>query len=55
MRISKAAILSFPYRWKSAGDEHAGIDKTTIAKWTLHIRPETVMRAGGRIIYFFKF
>ena len=35
MRVSHAAILSFPYLWKTSSDElHAGITKEIIDNWT---------------------
>lgn len=58
MRVSRSAILSFPYRWNRPGDIHHGIDKTVIARWTLHHPPEEIMEVGRRyprIIYRFRF
>jgi hypothetical protein len=69
MRISKAAILSFPYLWDCPKDnanypEHHQIDEELIADWTLNIKPEQVVRIvrtgdrvskGPRIIYYWKF
>jgi len=61
MRISKKAILSFPYLW---GDEigwmkkeniHYMIDKDKIAEWTLGIKPVWVKEVARRLIYFFDF
>jgi len=69
MRISKMAILSFPYNWNCPKDnanypEHHMIDKELIGDWTLNIEPikfleipstsEKVSR-GPRLIYLWKF
>jgi len=55
MRISRSAILSFPYMWNCPKDVHHMIDDKKIAEWTLNIRPKSVTRGGCRMIYFFKF
>jgi hypothetical protein len=69
MRISKMAILSFPYLWeggeaKPSHRAHRGIDKELITDWTLHLSPENVIEIprtgsefskGPRLIYFWKF
>lgn len=55
MRVSKAAILSFPYKWDIPGDCHHGIDDEKIAEWTLHVEPEEKITVADRIIYFFRF
>jgi hypothetical protein len=55
MRISKEAILSFPYMWNRPGNIHHGIDYDTISKWTLNVKPHSVEHVGNRVIYHFKF
>ena len=55
MRISKMAILSFPYKWNWPGNCHHNIDENVIADWTLHIQPEQIIKVENRIIYFFRF
>jgi len=55
MRIAKAAVLSFPYKWHRPGNVHHDIDETTIAEWTLHVPPEQILGTRKRIIYFFRF
>lgn len=58
MRVSRGAVLSFPYLWNKPGDIHHGIDKAIIARWTLHHPPEETMEVGSRnprIIYRFRF
>lgn len=55
MRISRRAILSFPYKWNCPGDIHHNIDERRIAEWTLHVKPEEIRRTGKRIIYLFNF
>src|SRR4030042_4862179 len=42
MRISKSAILSFPYKWTSGDMRQRKIDEKVIAKWTCDVKPETV-------------
>lgn len=69
MRISKMAILSFPYMWDCPKDnanypEHHMIDEKIISEWTLNIQPIKIIKIprtgekvskGPRIIYFWKF
>ena len=55
MRISKMAILSFPFKWYCPGDCHHNITREKIIEWTLGIRPVKIKGVGTRIIYFFKF
>jgi hypothetical protein len=39
MRVSRNAILSFPYKWKCPGNVHDNIDEVKISEWTNHIEP----------------
>lgn len=69
MRISKMAILSFPYIWDCPKDSrnypaHHMIDEELISDWTLNVKPEKIIKIprtgsevskGPRIIYFWKF
>jgi hypothetical protein len=69
MRISKMAILSFPYHWEGGEEKpshraHRFIDRGIIEDWTLNIKPEKVIEIsrtgpefdkGPRIICFWKF
>jgi len=60
MRISKNAILSFPYKWNSPNDlNHHNIDDEIIRKWTNNIMPKKILLVNHtnrrRIIYVFKF
>ncbi len=69
VRISKMAVLSFPYMWICPEDdpnypEHHMIDESIIAEWTLHIPPVKTVKIprtgdrvskGPRIIYFWSF
>lgn len=69
IRISKAAILSFPYLWDCPKDnanypEHHDIDEELIADWTLNLEPKEMVRIartgskvskGPRIIYYWEF
>jgi hypothetical protein len=69
MRISKMAVLSFPYDWEGGEEKpshraHRSIDRELIEDWTLHIKPEKIIEIartgaefnrGPRIIYFWKF
>lgn len=55
MRISKAAILSFPYKWTWGDKRHRGIDGKKIEKWTCGVVPEKIKIINHRAIYVFKF
>lgn len=69
MRISKMAILSFPYMWDCPKDnanypEHHMISEEIIREWTLGVEPDKIIKIprtgnkvskGPRIIYFWKF
>jgi hypothetical protein len=69
MRVSKMAVLSFPYNWdggeeKPSHSAHRHIDREIIEDWTLNIKPEKIIEIprtglefdkGPRIIYFWKF
>jgi hypothetical protein len=55
MRISKTAILSFPYRWTHSDKQHNNIDESVIAKWTCNIPPVHVKKIKNRIIYLWRF
>jgi len=55
MRISRAAILSFPYKWPASKGCHANIDDAVIAVWTQDVEPRKVVKVGTRIIYLFEF
>ena len=69
MRVSKMAVLSFPYMWDCPKDnanypEHYMIDEKIIADWTLGVEPQKVIiiprtgekvSKGPRIIYFWRF
>ncbi len=55
MRISRAAIMSFPYKWPAGHGCHSEIDDDVIASWTLHVIPRKVLQVGKRILYLFVF
>lgn len=55
MRISKAAILSFPYMWNHGDKRHRGIDDAKIKAWTCGIEPQSVKIIHHRAIYVWKF
>jgi len=64
MRVSKMAILSFPYKWiarraKDKNKGHADINNEIISQWTLNAEPfkQLVVRPSNhrRKILFFKF
>ena len=69
IRISKMAILSFPYKWEIPKEnanypEHHQIDEELLEDWTFNIKPERIIKVPGtgdkiskgpRIIYFWKF
>jgi hypothetical protein len=66
MRVSKRAILSFPYMWGEhnlCGPDncHYQIDRETIKKWTCGVEPikiidgDNVFNDGVRTVYMFEF
>lgn len=56
MRISKNAILSFPYKWNCPGDIHHGIDEEVIKGWTNGEVPTKIqIVTPPRIVYVFDF
>lgn len=55
MRISKAAILSFPYMWNHGDKRHRGIDDAKIKAWTCGVEPQSVKIIHHRAIYVWKF
>lgn len=55
MRISKHAILSFPYKWKHGDAQHRGIDERKIEKWTCGVKPVKVKLIKDRIVYVWRF
>lgn len=58
MRISKSAILSFPYMWpkgKGHDDRHVGIDDIKIKQWTCGVKPEKTKLINNRMVYVWKF
>jgi hypothetical protein len=55
MRISKMAVLSFPYMWECPGNCHHQIDIPDMDRWTLNVEPILKIHSTSRIIYFFKF
>lgn len=55
MRISKAAILSFPYKWTWGDKRHRGIDGKKIEKWTCGVEPVSIKIINHRAIYIWKF
>ncbi len=55
MRTSRSAVMSFPYKRYFPGDCHHDIDEKVISEWTLHRRPEKIIRTGPVIVYFFRF
>ena len=53
MRISKSAILSFPYMWsagKGHDSRHTGIDDKKINEWTCGIKPEITKLINNRMV-----
>lgn len=55
MRISRAAILSFPYRWTGGDKRHKGIDEKKINGWTCGIKPISIKIINHRAIYVWRF
>ena len=53
MRISKSAILSFPYKWpkgKGHDSRHVGIDDRKIKQWTCGVKPEKTKLINNRMV-----
>ena len=61
MRVSGAAILSFPYLWRNKKNKvHYGIDKNKIDEWTCNMpyeieRITNIPKTHKRVIRVFKF
>jgi hypothetical protein len=55
-RISRKAILSFPYKWFiTTHPSHWNIDEKKISEWTLGVKPKEVHIIVRRAVYFFDF
>jgi len=55
-RVSKNAILSFPYKWNCPGNIHYGIDEEVIKGWTNGEIPTKIqIVTPPRIVYVFNF
>lgn len=54
-RISKNAILSFPYKWKNGHISHIDIDEAKISEWTQELKPDLIIIVHSRIIYKWSF
>lgn len=55
IRISKKAILSFPYKWKTDTSIHRNIDEKKIKEWALGLTPKEEYIVGVRIICVYEF
>lgn len=55
MRISKSAVLSFPYKWTWGDARHKGIDGKKIEKWTCGVKPESIRIMNHRAVYVWRF
>jgi hypothetical protein len=55
MRISKSAVLSFPYKWTWGDVRHKGIDGKKIEKWTCGVVPESIKIINHRAVYYWRF
>ena len=55
MRISHAAILSFPYRWNYGDSRHKNITWQKISNWTCGVKPISKKIIKERIICVWKF
>lgn len=55
MRISKSAILSFPYKWTWGDARHKGITAKKIEQWTCGVVPESIKIINHRAIYRWEF
>lgn len=55
MRISKSAILSFPYKWKHGDSRHRNIDDEKISAWTCGVEPISIKHIKNRVVYVWRF
>jgi len=55
MRISKSAVLSFPYMWTWGDKHHKGITGEMINKWTCNIKPVREKFINNRLILTWEF
>ena len=55
MRVSKRAVLSFPYMWECPGDVHHGIGYDKIEEWTQGFKHSERRHVGSRVVYLFQF
>lgn len=55
MRISKSAILSFPYKWTWGDKMHKGITAEKIKQWTCGVVPSEIRIINHRAIYLWRF
>lgn len=55
MRISKSAILSFPYKWNHGDKRHRGINAEKIKQWTCGVEPVSIKIINQRAIYIWRF
>ena len=55
MRISKAAILSFPYRWTWGDERHRGVGDAKISEWTCGVAPDKVAVINHRKVCLWMF
>lgn len=55
MRISKNAILSFPYKWQHGDARHKGIDDEKIKQWSCGVKPDSIKLIKNRVVYTWRF
>ena len=54
-RISRAAILSVPYKWKHGDAQHQNIDMNKILEWTSGLAPDKTVIVRDRIVCLWRF
>jgi hypothetical protein len=54
-RISRAAILSVPYKWKHGDAQHQNIDMNRILEWTSGLAPDKTVIVRDRIVCLWRF
>jgi len=53
-RISKSAIISIPYMWKTSSESHNGLNESTLREWS-GVEPASQDIVRRRLIAYYKF
>ncbi len=55
MHYADTAVLSFPFEWRGGDEQHRGVTREDIARWTLDIPPTAEVLSCHRLICFWRF